>query len=182
MSSNLAVDLGQVQAALSRWFTDESRQGFFATDRQFRVIVWNRWMEIHSGHSAAQVLGRSLFDIYPDCRVTRHGRVLRQPRSRVTSPSSRTDCIGTCCRCRRRTQSLPFTEMPQSGHIGPLIQWRRDHRHGHDPRGRQRSAGQRGAAADADRGAASRPAPRRRRHCEPRTNSCRRCRTKSARR
>ena len=119
MSSELAADLAQVQAALSRWFTDESRQGFFATDRRFRVIVWNRWMEIHSGYSAAQVLNRPLFELYQD--VVARGvneyydsalagqvTVISHGLHRYLLPLPPTN------------PALPFAEMPQSGHIGPL--------------------------------------------------------------
>ena len=54
MSSHLAFNPAHVQGALLRWFTEQARQGFFATDRQHRVVVWNRWMEIHSSLSAAE--------------------------------------------------------------------------------------------------------------------------------
>ena len=119
MSSELAVDLAQVQAALSRWFTNESRQGFFATDRRFRVIVWNRWMEIHSGYSAAQVLSRSVFDVfedmvsrgvneYYDSALAGHVTVISHGLHRYLLPLPPTNA------------ALPFAEMPQSGHIGPL--------------------------------------------------------------
>src|SRR5687767_313074 len=66
MSSELSVELSTIRAAVSRWFTEDSRQGFFATDARFTLIIWNRWMEIHSGHPASAVVGRSLFDVYPD--------------------------------------------------------------------------------------------------------------------
>jgi len=119
MASDVSLDLVQVQAALSRWFTEQSRQGFFATDRRFRVIVWNRWMEIHSGHSAAKVLGRPLFDLYPDLTargtheyydtaLSGHITVISQGLHRYVLALPPTNA------------NLPFTEMPQSGHIGPL--------------------------------------------------------------
>lgn len=119
MGSELSLDLSRVQAALSRWFTSETRQGLFATDSQLRVIVWNRWMEIHSGHAASAVVGRALFDIYPDGlsrgvneyyenalagRVT----VLSHGLHRYLVPMPPTNA------------DLPFTAMPQSGHVGPL--------------------------------------------------------------
>ena len=66
MASHLTFDSAQVHAAVTRWFADQARQGFFATDRECRVIVWNRWMEMHSGLAAASVLGRSIFELYPD--------------------------------------------------------------------------------------------------------------------
>jgi len=119
MASDISLDLVQVQAALTRWFTEQSRHGFFATDRRFRVIVWNRWMEIHSGQSAAQVLGRPLFDLYPDltargtdeyfnAALEGHLTVISQGLHRYVLALPPTNA------------NLPFPEMPQSGHIGPL--------------------------------------------------------------
>ena len=179
MASDLSLDLVQVQAALSRWFTEQSRQGFFATDRRFRVIVWNRWMEIHSGHSAAKVLGRSLFDLYPDLTargthehyntaLSGHITVISQGLHRYVLALPPTNA------------NLPFTEMPQSGHIGPLsnggeiigtvtilrtsaIDWPARHNCGR--RSKRRSS----------------RVPRRRRLSGPKMNSSRRCPTKSDR-
>src|SRR5689334_1300905 len=66
MLSHLASHPNQVLAALSRWLAEQALHGFFATDSDFKIIAWNRWMEVHSGHSASAVLGRSIFDVYPD--------------------------------------------------------------------------------------------------------------------
>jgi len=119
MATDVSLDLVQVQAALSRWFTEESRQGFFATDRRFRVIVWNRWMEIHSGHSAAQVLGRPLFDLYPDLTARGTHEYYKTALSghiTVISQGLHRYVLGL----RSTNANLSFTEMPQSGCIGPL--------------------------------------------------------------
>jgi signal transduction histidine kinase/ActR/RegA family two-component response regulator len=103
-----------------RWFTEQARQGFFATDQQYRVLVWNRWMEIHSGIAAADIVGRSIFEIYPDAvqrgicdyytsaltgqvTIVSHGLHRHVLPFRPTNPD------------------LHFDVMPQSGQIGPLI-------------------------------------------------------------
>ena len=39
---------------------------WFHTDAQFRLVVWNQWMEIHSGRLSSDVIGRVLFDLYPE--------------------------------------------------------------------------------------------------------------------
>ena len=105
--------------ALASWFNQQTRQGLVATDRQFKLVLWNRWMEIHSGRSAAQVIGQSLFDLYPAARV--HGlkdyfesalagqvTVASHGLHRFLLPLPATNA------------DLGFTEMPQSAHIGPL--------------------------------------------------------------
>ena len=31
-----------------------------------RIVVWNRFLEVHSGRSAGEVVGKSLFDAFPE--------------------------------------------------------------------------------------------------------------------
>jgi len=118
--SESLVDVASVQAALSRWFAGDARQGLFATDTQFRIVIWNRWMEIHSGQLASAVIGRSLFDVCPDT-VERGVKDYYQSAldGRVTVISHG---------LHRFLLSLPptsgdfaFEQMPQSGHIAPLV-------------------------------------------------------------
>ena len=119
MSAETSLDLSKVQAAVTRWVGDETRQGFFVTDTQLRVIVWNRWMELHSGHPSAEMMGRSLFDVYKDAvargikeyyeqALAGHVTVISHALHRYILPM------------RPTHPDLAFNEMPQSGHIGPL--------------------------------------------------------------
>jgi len=120
MSSHLAFNPAHIQAALSRWFTEQARQGFFVTDRQCQVVVWNRWMEIHSGLSAVDVAGRSIFELYPDAAqrgideyytsaLAGQVTIVSHGLHRHVLPFRPTDL------------DLPYNVMPQSGQIGPLL-------------------------------------------------------------
>ncbi|MBN3786258.1 diguanylate cyclase [Burkholderia sp. Ac-20353] len=40
--------------------------GLFVLDRAMNVLMWNRFMQDHSGVAAADVIGRNLFDSFPD--------------------------------------------------------------------------------------------------------------------
>jgi PAS domain S-box-containing protein len=53
-------------SATLQWLNDLADQGILTTDDQLRIRGWNRWLELHSGYRAAEVLGRPLFEIYPD--------------------------------------------------------------------------------------------------------------------
>src|SRR5512138_739074 len=119
MSTELSLDLSKVQAAVTRWFADETRQGLFVTDTNFKVLVWNRWMDLHSGHTASEVIGCSLFELYKDAlergikeyyelALQGHVTVISHALHRYVLPMRPTHA------------ELPFTRMPQSGHIGPL--------------------------------------------------------------
>ncbi|HEX7862040.1 MAG TPA: ATP-binding protein [Verrucomicrobiae bacterium] len=65
----------QVQAATLEWIDRFAPYGVIATDREFRVCSWNRWIEQHSGMEAQAVLGRKLTDLFPDLKER---RLLRQ--------------------------------------------------------------------------------------------------------
>jgi diguanylate cyclase (GGDEF)-like protein/PAS domain S-box-containing protein len=45
--------------------------GAIVLDCDQRVVLWNHWMETHSGCDADSVLGRSLFDVFPELNNTR---------------------------------------------------------------------------------------------------------------
>lgn len=60
--------MGSFNEPIVRWLSEQAHQGIFVTDTAFTVQEWNRWMEQHSGRSAAQVVGRNLFDAFPDLR------------------------------------------------------------------------------------------------------------------
>ncbi|AOJ05640.1 MULTISPECIES: sensor domain-containing diguanylate cyclase [Burkholderia] len=40
--------------------------GIFVLDREMKVLMWNRFMQDHSGVAAADVIGRNLFDCFPE--------------------------------------------------------------------------------------------------------------------
>jgi diguanylate cyclase (GGDEF)-like protein/PAS domain S-box-containing protein len=60
----LAVFNGLGPAALETLGQTEL-QGIFVTDHRLNIQGWNRWMEIHSGLPAHQVVGKNLLQLYP---------------------------------------------------------------------------------------------------------------------
>lgn len=40
--------------------------GAIVLDHDRRVVLWNRWMALHSGRPAAEVLGRNFFSVFPE--------------------------------------------------------------------------------------------------------------------
>ncbi len=46
-------------------------RGVLTTDTELRVIAWNEWLVNHTGRSVEEVLGRKLFDVFPDLVVRR---------------------------------------------------------------------------------------------------------------
>jgi PAS domain S-box-containing protein len=119
MASELSIDVSKLQAALGRWVTEQTHQGLFVTDTRFRVVSWNRWMEIHTGRSAGEVFGRWLFDLYPDAVVRGVAEYYENALDgRVTIVSHGLHHF--LLAMPPTNAGLAFGEMPQSGRIGPL--------------------------------------------------------------
>src|SRR6185295_4294571 len=55
---------------------DAGVEGILAFDRDFRYTAWNKAMERISGMSAADVLGKSAFDLFPFIRETGEDKCL----------------------------------------------------------------------------------------------------------
>ncbi|MFC0399969.1 sensor domain-containing diguanylate cyclase [Paraburkholderia rhizosphaerae] len=53
-------------ASLSDLVVERVGFGIFVLDRQMNVLMWNRFMQDHSGLSAEQVVGKSIFASFPE--------------------------------------------------------------------------------------------------------------------
>jgi signal transduction histidine kinase/ActR/RegA family two-component response regulator len=119
MGVDTSFDLAKLNASVVRWVTEDTHQGCFVTDVQLRVVLWNRWMELHSGRSAAEVLGRSLFEVYPDVaerEIKEYYQSALEGRVTILSHALHRYIIALPA----TNADLGFTHMPQSGRIGPL--------------------------------------------------------------
>lgn len=52
--------------------------GAVVLDTAHRIALWNHWMEKHSGKRANEVLGKDLFDVYPQLRNSRIESAIQQ--------------------------------------------------------------------------------------------------------
>jgi signal transduction histidine kinase len=73
MDLSRGESLAEHSTALLAWVKDLSPHGIFTTDEQLRVQWWNQWMEVSSGLAASAVVGRKLFELYPDLISRRLG-------------------------------------------------------------------------------------------------------------
>jgi signal transduction histidine kinase/CheY-like chemotaxis protein len=120
MTANMSsLEAGRLDAALAHWLSHETQRGVFVTDAQFRLVVWKQWMEIHSGRLPTEVLGCSLFELYPEAAT----RGIREYYESAIEGS----VTVLSHAFHRFLLALPPTnselgaaEMPQSAHIGPL--------------------------------------------------------------
>ncbi len=112
--------MNNLSEATFQWLNDLTAQGILTTDADLRIQGWNRWLEIHSGHKAADVIGRSVLDIYPELAVRRLDQWYRQALNGQVMMLAQ--------RLHRYLLPMPpgeeqaeFTQMQQSARIGPLI-------------------------------------------------------------
>jgi diguanylate cyclase (GGDEF)-like protein/PAS domain S-box-containing protein len=56
------------ESATLRWLNDVSAHGILITDGELKITGWNRWLEDHSGCTAAEMVGRDLLEAYPSLR------------------------------------------------------------------------------------------------------------------
>src|SRR5690349_1744933 len=109
-----------LNAAMLRWFDELSNQGIFTTDSGLIVQSWNHWLERQTGRAPGDVIGRSIFDVYPELvqrKVDRYYHaalagevsVLAQPFHRYLLPLP------------GRSESPTAAAMPQSSRIAPLL-------------------------------------------------------------
>ena len=120
MDVDTSFDLSKLHASVVRCVSEDTHQGFFVTDTQLRIVLWNRWMEIHSGRAATEVVGRSLLELYPDVgerEIKEYYQSALEGRVTVLSHA-----------LHRFLLALPpsnpdagFAQMPQSGRIDPLV-------------------------------------------------------------
>ena len=108
------------QTAMVRWFLETTHQGLFATDASLRVLAWNRWMQIHTGRSASDVVGRPLLEAFPELVTRELDRCYRDAlEGQVTTLSQGLHRYVLPLTPTHADLGLP--QMPQSGHIGPLM-------------------------------------------------------------
>lgn len=67
----MARDAFSAGNAMLDWIHAIAPYGVFTTDAQLRIRSWNHWLVTHSGLSADKVVGRPLFEVFPDPQTTR---------------------------------------------------------------------------------------------------------------
>jgi len=121
MAPLVRSDSTRLQTAVSRWLSELTRAGVFATDADLKVVAWNQWMEIHTQRPAAEIIGRPLLDEFPELvsrEVDRRYRTaLRDGRVSTLSHGLH----GYLLALPPTHPDLGLAHMPQSSHIGPLM-------------------------------------------------------------
>jgi PAS domain S-box-containing protein len=71
LQHELADDRTNRREAMLGWMEEIAPYGIFTTDAELNIRSWNRWLATHSGIAARSVIGRRLFEVFPDIRERR---------------------------------------------------------------------------------------------------------------
>jgi PAS domain S-box-containing protein len=109
-----------LNSAMSRWANDLAAQGILTTDAELKIRGWNHWLEFHTGHSAEEMLGRDLFEAFPELESRRLDRYFRDAlEGQVGILSQRLH--GYLLAMPSLLEGNGFTNMRQSARIAPLL-------------------------------------------------------------
>jgi PAS domain S-box-containing protein len=98
-----------------RWFNELSSQGIFTTDAALIIRSWNQWLERATGYNAGSVIGRPLFDVWPDLvtrGLDRHYRAALSGEPIVLAHRFHNHLIRI---------AGPSGTMPQTSRVAPLL-------------------------------------------------------------
>lgn len=70
--------LKQINAALGKITADYLGMGILALDKTHRIIRWNTWLEKHSNIKEKDVIGHSLFEIFPEIQERGKDRYINE--------------------------------------------------------------------------------------------------------
>ena len=106
--------------AAGRWFEELDDRGVFITDERLIVRRWNQWLGAQTGRSAEDVVGQSLFAIYPtlvERGVDAYYRDVLAGEVRILSERFHRFLLPIT----RNFHGAGLTEMAQSARIAPLM-------------------------------------------------------------
>ena len=119
MDDLITSDQSSRDSAVLRWIGDFAPYGVITTDREFRVQSWNRWMTTHSGKDSNEVIGRKLFDIFPD--LVERNLFPRFERALAGEISVLSTALhGYLLKLDSTIQDDFFKEMQQTARVAPL--------------------------------------------------------------
>ena len=108
------------EAAMLQWINDFAPYGVITTDKNFKIQSWNRWMSTNSGRPFKDVVGHSLFEIFPD--IKERGLTARFDRALTGQVSVLSTSLHSYLVPMQLTaRDSGFDQMQQTARIAPLV-------------------------------------------------------------
>jgi signal transduction histidine kinase len=107
-------------AAILHWMQELAPHGIFTTDNELRIQTWNEWLETHSGRWAREVVGKPLFEVFPELVTRQLENPFRRAVEGQVSVLS-TAFHGYLLAFPVTERDSPFEHMQQTARVGPLL-------------------------------------------------------------
>lgn len=110
-----------LNSATMRWINDFAAQGILTTDTELKICGWNHWLELRTGHRASEMIGRNLFEVFPELvtrRLEQHYQDALSGQVRVFAQSLHRYLLPM----QSNFSNTSFAWMQQSARIAPLIE------------------------------------------------------------
>jgi signal transduction histidine kinase/ActR/RegA family two-component response regulator len=111
--------MSDLDRAVRGWLETAADRGIMLTDGELVVRGWNQWLQAFSGRRRADVVGRPLFEVWPELvgrGLDQHYRDALAGRVRVVAQALH----GYLLQMPKRLTDVPFDWMPQSARVAPL--------------------------------------------------------------
>jgi PAS domain S-box-containing protein len=66
----------RLEKEFSETLIDNSIDGIFAFDKEMKITAWNKTLEIQNGFSKKEIVGKNLFDIFPNYKGSEEGTAI----------------------------------------------------------------------------------------------------------
>lgn len=108
------------EAVLFAWTQEHAPHGILTTNEELRIETWNDWLETRSGLKEEEVLGRPLFEVFPDLKTRRIASQFERALLGESSVLS-TALHGYLLPMPPTLRECGMEHMAQTARIGPLL-------------------------------------------------------------
>ena len=111
--------MSDLDRAVLGWLETVADQGIMVTDRDLVIREWNQWLDTYSERRRADVVGRPLFEVWPDLvarGLDQHYRDALVGQVRIVAQALH----GYLLHMPKSVSDVPFGWMPQSARVAPL--------------------------------------------------------------
>jgi len=111
---------GELNESVIEWLNCCAPHGVLVTNREFVIRGWNRWLEQHSERSTESVVGRVLFEVFPEIRERHMDSFYHEAingHTHLLAHRFHEFLIALPATCEKH-----FSRMQQTARIAPLIE------------------------------------------------------------
>ena len=105
------------------WVLDAVQMGLIVLNNEGQIVLFNHWMAQRSGLASAEVVGRTLDDVFPEVAKGRVGKAVQACLIRGSRPCYRTLCTPHHFPCLRVHHSAWLVNVCSSRCVSRPCRW-----------------------------------------------------------